>query len=51
MIIGQATLGIEIMEQQIDVVLLPTAIEGCGLTTAIAIAIKGCNSKITVIVS
>ncbi|XP_018337048.1 PREDICTED: L-threonine dehydratase catabolic TdcB-like [Trachymyrmex septentrionalis] len=51
MIIGQATLGIEIIEQQseIDVVLLPTAIEGCGLTTAIAIAIKGCNSKITVI--
>ncbi|KYM85114.1 Threonine dehydratase biosynthetic [Atta colombica] len=49
MLIGQATLGIEIMEQQIDVVLLPTAIEGCGLTTAIAIAIKGCNSKITVI--
>ncbi|XP_018307885.1 L-threonine dehydratase catabolic TdcB [Mycetomoellerius zeteki] len=51
MIIGQATLGIEIMNQQskIDAVLLPTTIEGCGLTTAIAIAIKGCNSKITVI--
>ncbi|XP_018370891.1 PREDICTED: L-threonine dehydratase catabolic TdcB-like [Trachymyrmex cornetzi] len=51
MIIGQATLGIEIMKQQsnVDVVLLPTTIEGCGLTTAIAIAIKGCNSKITVI--
>ncbi|KAG5332322.1 THD1 dehydratase, partial [Acromyrmex heyeri] len=51
MIIGQATLGIEIVQQQskIDVVLLPTTIKGCGLTTAIAIAIKGCNSKITVI--
>ncbi|XP_011063779.1 PREDICTED: uncharacterized protein LOC105151647 [Acromyrmex echinatior] len=51
MIIGQATLGIEIVRQQsqIDVVLLPTTIKGCGLTTAIAIAIKGCNSKITVI--
>ncbi|EGI59740.1 Threonine dehydratase catabolic [Acromyrmex echinatior] len=51
MIIGQATLGIEIMQQQskIDVVLLPTTIKNCGLTTAIAIAIKGYNSKITVI--
>ncbi|KAG5336391.1 THD1 dehydratase, partial [Acromyrmex charruanus] len=51
MIIGQATLGIEIVQQQseIDVVLLPTTIKNCGLTTAIAIAIKGCNSKITVI--
>ncbi|KYN04469.1 Putative threonine dehydratase, partial [Cyphomyrmex costatus] len=50
MIIGQATIGLEILKQRkIDVVLLPTLIDGCGLTTAIAIAIKGTNPKIVVI--
>jgi len=53
MIIGQATLGLEIMLQQpkVDTVLLPTTIDGCGLTTGIATVIKGFNSKIKIIVS
>ncbi|XP_018307886.1 L-threonine dehydratase catabolic TdcB-like [Mycetomoellerius zeteki] len=51
MIIGQATLGIEILDdiKNIDAVLLPTAINGCGLTTGIAMAIKEYNPKIKVI--
>lgn len=53
MIIGQATLGIEICEdlRKIDAVILPTTINGCGLTHGIAMAIKGWNSKIKIIVS
>jgi len=53
MIIGQATLGLEIVQQieNIDAVLLPTMIDGCGLTAGIAMAIKECNPKIQIIVS
>jgi len=53
MIIGQATLGIEISEQskEFDVVILPTTIDGCGLTAGIAMAIKRWNSEIKIIVS
>ncbi|XP_024890425.1 uncharacterized protein LOC112466533 [Temnothorax curvispinosus] len=51
MIIGQATLGIEMLEYllKFDAVILPTTINGCGLTTGIAMAIKGLNLEIEVI--
>ncbi|XP_011882648.1 PREDICTED: uncharacterized protein LOC105570217 [Vollenhovia emeryi] len=51
MIIGQATLGLEIMSQNscADTVLLPTTINGCGLSLGIAIAIKGCNRAVKII--
>lgn len=53
MIIGEATLGLEIMEQEpkIDAVLLPTTMDGCGLAIGIAMAIKELNSKVEIIVS
>lgn len=53
MIIGQATLGLEIIQQQpeIDTVLLPTTIDGCALTIGIAIVLKRLNPNIKVIVS
>jgi len=53
MIIGQATLGTEISEQnkEFDVVILPTTIDGCGLTADIAMAIRRWNSDIKIIVS
>jgi len=53
MIIGQATLGIEIMEQlsTIDTIILPTRTDGCGLTAAIAMIIKNYDPNIYVIVS
>ncbi|XP_024869005.1 uncharacterized protein LOC112452822 [Temnothorax curvispinosus] len=53
MIIGQATLGIEMMEENANInaeaVILPTSINGCGLITGIAMAIKGRNSNIKII--
>ncbi|XP_071571620.1 L-threonine ammonia-lyase-like [Temnothorax nylanderi] len=51
MVIGQATLGIEMMEYllKFDAVILPTTINGCGLITGIAMAIKGLNLEIEVI--
>ncbi|XP_071652638.1 L-threonine ammonia-lyase-like [Temnothorax longispinosus] len=51
MIIGQATLGIEMMEEKInaEAVILPTSINGCGLITGIAMAIKGRNPNIKII--
>ncbi|XP_071572824.1 L-threonine ammonia-lyase-like [Temnothorax nylanderi] len=51
MIIGQATLGIEMMEDKInaEAVILPTSINGCGLITGIAMAIKGLNPNIKII--
>ncbi|XP_011692349.1 PREDICTED: threonine dehydratase biosynthetic, chloroplastic-like [Wasmannia auropunctata] len=51
MIIGQATLGLEIIEniEKINIVLLPTTINGCGLTTGIAMAIKEWNPNIKII--
>lgn len=56
MIIGQATLGLEIFEQldsgkTIDAVILPTTIDGCGVTMTIAMAIRQWNSNIKIIVS
>jgi len=53
MIIGQATLGIEMLEDvtNADAVILPTAIDGCGFTAALAMVIKGIDPKIKVIVS
>jgi len=54
MIVGQATLGIEIVEQtdyDFDVLILPTVIDGCGLIAGIAVAIKGYNSNKKIIVS
>ncbi|XP_071564060.1 L-threonine ammonia-lyase-like [Temnothorax nylanderi] len=53
MIIGQATLGIEMMEQanDVDAVILPTSDDGCGLTAGIAMAVKSQNPNIKVIVS
>ncbi|XP_011638612.1 uncharacterized protein LOC105428154 [Pogonomyrmex barbatus] len=51
MIIGQATMGLEMMQQvhNIDAVILPTTIDGCNLTAGIALAIKEHNSKVQVI--
>ncbi|XP_018307887.1 L-threonine dehydratase catabolic TdcB-like [Mycetomoellerius zeteki] len=54
MIIGQATLGLEIFEQldsgkTIDAVILPTTIDGCGVTMTIAMAIRQWNSNIKII--
>ncbi|XP_011638735.1 threonine dehydratase, mitochondrial-like, partial [Pogonomyrmex barbatus] len=52
MIIGQATMGLEMMRQvhdNIDAVILPTTIDGCNLTAGIALAIKERNSKVQVI--
>jgi len=52
MIVGQATLGLEIFEQtDYDVLILPTMIDGCGLTAGIALAVKGYKSNKTIIVS
>jgi len=55
MIIGQATLGIEIFEQMaeqdFDVLILPTMIDGCGITAGIAIAVRESNPNIKIIVS
>jgi len=53
MIIGQATLGIEIFEQmmEFDVIILPTIMDGCGVTVGIAIAIRESNPNIKIIVS
>ncbi|XP_018370892.1 PREDICTED: L-threonine dehydratase catabolic TdcB-like [Trachymyrmex cornetzi] len=54
MIIGQATLGLEIFEQldfgkTIDAVILPTTVDGCGVTATIAMAIRKSNSNIKII--
>ncbi|KAG5315858.1 THD1 dehydratase, partial [Acromyrmex insinuator] len=54
MIIGQATLGLEIFEQldfekKIDAVILPTTIDACGVTMTIAIAIRNWNPNIKII--
>ncbi|XP_018337050.1 PREDICTED: L-threonine dehydratase catabolic TdcB-like [Trachymyrmex septentrionalis] len=54
MIIGQATLGLEIFEQldfgkKIDAVILPTTVDACGVNAAIAMAIKEWNSNIKII--
>jgi len=55
MIIGQATLGIEILEQMtkhdFDVLILPTMIHGCGLTAGIALAVKAHDPNKKIIVS
>jgi len=52
MIIGQATLGIEIFEQmEFDVIILPTMIDGCGITAGIAAAVRDSNPNIKIIVS
>lgn len=53
MIIGEATFGLEIMQQEpkIDTVLLPTTMDGCGVAIGIAMAIKELNSKVEIIVS
>jgi len=53
MIIGQATLGLEIHNElmNIDTVILPTVIDDCGLTAGIATAIKEVNKNITIFVS
>jgi len=55
MIVGQATLGVEIFEQMtkhdFDVLILPTMIDGCGLTAGIAVAVKEYNSNKKIIVS
>jgi len=53
MIVGQATLGREVIKQmqEIDVVVLPTTIDGCELTAGIAIVIKAWNLNIEIIVS
>jgi len=53
MIIGQATMGIEIFEQimEIDVIILPTIMDGCGITAGIAIAVRESNPNIKIIVS
>jgi len=53
MIIGQATLGIEIFEQitDFDVLILPTMIDGCGITAGIAVAVRDSNPNIKIIVS
>jgi len=53
MIIGQATLGIEILEQKIefDVLILPTTMDGCGITAGIAIAVRESNPNIKIVVS
>jgi len=53
MIIGQATLGIEICEQimEIDVIILPTIMDGCGITAGIALAVRESNPNIKIIVS
>lgn len=56
MIIGQATLAIELIEQmtqieKLDAVILPTTIDGCGLTVGLALAIKHSYPAIKVIVS
>jgi len=54
MIIGQATLGIEIFEQvekEIEVIILPTIMDGCGITAGIAIAVRESNPNIKIIVS
>jgi len=55
MIIGQATLGIEIFEQMtvhdFDVLILPTMIDGCGITAGIAVAVRESNPNIKIIVS
>jgi len=52
MIIGQATLGIEIFEQmEFDVIILPTMIDGCGITAGIAVAVRESNPNIKIIVS
>ncbi|XP_077259041.1 L-threonine ammonia-lyase-like [Temnothorax americanus] len=51
MIIGQATLGRDILKTlpNVDAVILPTTIDGCGLTAGIAMAIKGCNPDVMII--
>ncbi|XP_011707831.1 PREDICTED: uncharacterized protein LOC105462712 [Wasmannia auropunctata] len=48
MIIGQATMGLELINQlsDIDAVILPTIIDGCGLTTGIATVIRERNPNI-----
>jgi len=55
MIVGQATLGIEIFEQMtehdFDVLILPTMIDGCGITAGIAMAVRDLNPNIKIIVS
>jgi len=53
MIIGQATLGLEISEEMtdIDVVILPTLINDCGLTAAIVTILNEINPSILIIVS
>jgi len=54
MIIGQASLGMEIIEELtegFDVVILPTLFTDCTLTAGIAKAIKDINPNITTIVS
>jgi len=53
MIIGQATLGVEILEQGIgfDVIILPTMFDGCGLSAGIAVAVRESNPNIKIIVS
>ncbi|XP_011639243.1 uncharacterized protein LOC105428555 [Pogonomyrmex barbatus] len=52
MIIGQATVGLEILEQMcdsIDAVILPTTFNGCSLTEGMAVAIKRRAPEIQVI--
>jgi len=51
MIIGQTTLGIEIMKQMNINAILPMEIDNCGLTAGIATAIKEVNQNIMIIVS
>lgn len=53
MIIGQATVGIEMTEDmsKLDAIILPTIFDVCGFTAAIAMSVKEKNSDIKVIVS
>jgi len=53
MIMGVATLGIEIFEQKMefDVIILPTIMDGCGITAGIAIAVRESNPNIKIYVS
>jgi len=52
-IIGQATLGVEILEDvmNIDALILPTEVDDCELTAGIATAIKEVNLNIMIFVS
>jgi len=53
MIVGQATLGLEISEEvtNIDAVIFPTLINDCGLTTGIVMALTEINRRMLIIVS